>query len=263
MQRRRFDLNLHVEAESPVRFGNPFLPPGETTFSPNQTLNEDCGVYEYLVRQEPSPLPVHSEHFNQTLEYFLSCRDRQIAIVSAAPPFHIQYVNKAWSDACGWNAEEVIGCDCKFLQGEATNAWSITKFMRKICDVDFCGEAELNVLNYRKDGTIISNKLVCVTVKSTDSDDEWDAEKHFACISELTEVFGSVEKTTYKSAKYNPLRELGMPIDRREQCNIYPHFARHPAPKLMEWAKLSSKLNLPLTMQYIIETQAAALLTDR
>jgi PAS domain-containing protein len=178
----------------------------------------------------------------------------------------VQYVNKAWSDACGWSAEEVLGLDCKFLQGEATSVWSIAKFMRKISDVNFDGQAELEVLNYKKDGTLMKNNLVCVPVGrnpgSPVNNTLLDCEEHLVCISELTDCFGSVEKTTSKSSRYNPMWELGMPIDRREQSNAYSHLGKHPAPKVAEWAIISGKLTLPLTMQYMLETQAAAVLVD-
>jgi PAS domain-containing protein len=205
---------------------------------------------------------LHVQLHDRSLEHFFRQTHLKIVIVSSTPPFHVQYVNKAWSDACGWSAEEVLGLDCKFLQGEATNMRKIEKFMQKIDSAKFDSEVDLEIMNYKKDGTLMVNKLTCVPVEKSPGAsklgaDALQCEVNLVCISELTDCYAASKPT-----RNNDLTEVGMPLDRREQSRAYAHLEKHAAPKVAEWAVISRKLNLPLTMQYMLETQAAAVLIN-
>jgi PAS domain S-box-containing protein len=72
------------------------------------------------------------------------------------PDLPIVLVNKAFLDLTGYQAEEVIGRNCRFLQGEGTLPAAIAEIRAGLAQE--C-EIEVEVLNYRKDGSSFWNKL--------------------------------------------------------------------------------------------------------
>jgi PAS domain S-box-containing protein len=72
------------------------------------------------------------------------------------PDYPIVLANKAFLDLTGYAAEEVIGRNCRFLQGPATSRVAVAEIRAGLS-----GEQEVNVeiLNYRKDGSSFWNRL--------------------------------------------------------------------------------------------------------
>ncbi len=73
------------------------------------------------------------------------------------PDNPIVFVNDAFTRLTGYSREETLGKNCRFLQGPGTN----------IADVDAVRQAihdrvpiEIDLLNYRKDGTLFWNRLL-------------------------------------------------------------------------------------------------------
>jgi len=69
----------------------------------------------------------------------------------------IVFVNDAFAKLTGYTREETLGRNCRFLQGPATNTSDVEKvrqaiFARKPIEID--------LLNYRKDGTTFWNRLL-------------------------------------------------------------------------------------------------------
>ena len=68
----------------------------------------------------------------------------------------IVYVNRAFVELTGYERDEAIGRNCRFLQGKETNSETV-KEIRRCLDT---GEvAVVQILNYRKDGTAFWNSL--------------------------------------------------------------------------------------------------------
>ena len=69
----------------------------------------------------------------------------------------IVFANQAFLDLTGYAREEVIGRNCRLLQGPDTTPESAAAIRRAIetCEPTFRGE----ILNYRKDGTSFWNAL--------------------------------------------------------------------------------------------------------
>jgi PAS domain S-box-containing protein len=85
-------------------------------------------------------------------------RTRMPMVVTDAckPDNPIVLANQAFLDLTGYSAEEVIGRNCRFLQGPGTAPDAIAALRRATAD----GRAvELEILNYRKDGTSFWNAL--------------------------------------------------------------------------------------------------------
>jgi PAS domain S-box-containing protein len=194
-----------------------------------------------------------------TMEYYMSLESERVLIVSSSAPFHIQYANQAWAETTGWSPEEILGFDCKFLQGEATDLAVIRRFM--LC-IDNCnGRGHLDVVNYTKDGDLMRNKVTCYPVGSGADDDGERPVEHLACILEESVLIDHTDDLQKNITC--PFIEIGMCLDRRDQCNMYPHLNRYPAPSFKEWGIIASKLTLPLAVKYMLEVQTPILITDK
>jgi hypothetical protein len=127
----------------------------------------------------------------------------------------------------------------------------------------------LAVLNYKKDDTLLANRLVCFPIKNALFQSKkpgqrfpFDQIAHFVCILEDSNPVDFTNEQMISRLGHQ-LEEVGLPIDRREQAMMYPYFQKYPAPKLHEWAMISKKLTLTMALQYMLETQAPAILVDR
>jgi PAS domain S-box-containing protein len=72
------------------------------------------------------------------------------------PDNPIVLANQAFLDLSGYNAEEVLGRNCRFLQGAGTSPVAIDAIRAGVAaEQDF----HVEILNYRKDGTAFWNQL--------------------------------------------------------------------------------------------------------
>jgi PAS domain S-box-containing protein len=78
----------------------------------------------------------------------------------------IVLANQAFLDLTGYSADEVLGRNCRFLQGPDTAAEDIEQIRRGLRSHDHHVEVEL--LNYRKDGSTFWNQLVISAVHDED-----------------------------------------------------------------------------------------------
>jgi PAS domain S-box-containing protein len=85
-------------------------------------------------------------------------RTRMPMVVSDArkPDHPIMLANQAFLDLTGYSAAEVIGRNCRFLQGPDTDPADITRIRERLAAGD---EVHVELLNYRKDGTSFWNQL--------------------------------------------------------------------------------------------------------
>ncbi len=92
----------------------------------------------------------------------------------------IVLANQAFLDLTGYAADEVIGRNCRFLQGANTDPNVIAEIKAAI---DEEREFTLEVLNYRKDGTAFWNQLHVSPIH----DDDGRLLYHFASQDDVTE----------------------------------------------------------------------------
>lgn len=69
----------------------------------------------------------------------------------------IIYVNQAFTQLTGYAREEILGTNCRFLQGPGTNLDDVAKIRQAVKDRQ---SIEIDLLNYRKDGTSFWNRLL-------------------------------------------------------------------------------------------------------
>ena len=109
-------------------------------------------------------------------------------------------VNDAFVSITGYSQEDVLGRNCRFLQGALTETQTIDAMRLAIKNsTDFSGE----ILNYRKDGTIFWNYLTISPVR-----DELGKLAHFiGVIRDITE-HKLMEDQVRQLAFYDPLTKL-------------------------------------------------------
>lgn len=130
-------------------------------------------VFEVVARQMP-PAPglpasdwmlvIRDVTARQQAEQTLQLRDRAIAassngivIVDARlPDLPVIYVNPAFERITGYSAAEVIGRNCRFLQGKDTNQPGVQQLRKALQEGT---AANVVLLNYHKDGTHFWNEL--------------------------------------------------------------------------------------------------------
>jgi PAS domain S-box-containing protein len=76
----------------------------------------------------------------------------------------IVLANQAFLELCGYSADEVIGRNCRFLQGPGTDRGGVDRLRQAIKNE--C-EIEVELLNYRKDGSSFWNKIFVSPVHDT------------------------------------------------------------------------------------------------
>jgi PAS domain S-box-containing protein len=83
---------------------------------------------------------------------------RMAMIVTDAhqPDNPIIFANDAFLDLTGYSRDEVIGRNCRFLQGPGTDPAMVTRLRRAVADGE---DLTIDILNYRKDGTTFWNAL--------------------------------------------------------------------------------------------------------
>lgn len=106
------------------------------------------------------------------------------------PDNPIVFVNKAFQTLTGYDRDEVIGQNCRFLQGPETSPAAV----RQVREAIEAGEdVQVEILNYRKDGSRFWNALFLSPVRNT----EGQIEFFFASqldVTERVEAQATVEK---------------------------------------------------------------------
>ena len=79
----------------------------------------------------------------------------------------ILYTNAAFLSLTGYEESDVLGSDCRFLQGADTDPAAVRQIRYALDTGHFC---RVTVLNYKKDGTSFWNDLVISPVRNTDGE---------------------------------------------------------------------------------------------
>lgn len=143
-----------------------------------------------MSQQEPAahfPLPQTDNPF---VAAFAATRMPMLITDPHQPDNPIIFVNAAFLQLTGYDRHEILGSNCRFLQGPGTNADDVAKVRQAIERLE---SIEIDLLNYRKDGSTFWNRLLVSPV--------------FSKAGELTHFFASQFDV---SPERNRLTELAM-----------------------------------------------------
>ena len=99
-----------------------------------------------------------SRRLNNTLLQAIVSASRDGVVVADArkPDVPIVYVNPAFEQMTGYRADEMLGQNCRFLQGEDRGQRPVSELREAIAQGDSC---DVLLRNYRKDGSLFWNQL--------------------------------------------------------------------------------------------------------
>ncbi len=108
-------------------------------------------------------------------------RTRMPMVVSdpRQPDNPIVLANQAFLDLCGYSAGEVLGRNCRFLQGPDTSRDAVDEIRRGLASG---GDVTVELLNYRRNGTPFRNELFISPVH----DERGELLYHFASQKDVT-----------------------------------------------------------------------------
>lgn len=86
------------------------------------------------------------------------------------PDNPIVFVNKAFQDLTGYERDEIIGQNCRFLQGPKSDKASVASIREAI---DAGKDIHVDLLNYRKDGSTFWNALFISPVRNAEGEIEY------------------------------------------------------------------------------------------
>jgi PAS domain S-box-containing protein len=85
-----------------------------------------------------------------------------IVIAEVKDGLPLNYVNQAFTDLTGYSADEVLGTNCKFLQGPDTEPDKVDQIREAL---RLKQPLTITLLNYRKDGSAFHNELTLSPIK--------------------------------------------------------------------------------------------------
>jgi sigma-B regulation protein RsbU (phosphoserine phosphatase) len=115
--------------------------------------------------ERPAPPGLDSQ-----LGGWLALKDRALAVAAEGvtiadarlPDRPLIYANEGFERMTGYSAADVMGRNCRFLQGPDTDPGAMAEIRSALAE---CRECVVEILNYRKDGTTFWNRLSITPVK--------------------------------------------------------------------------------------------------
>ncbi|ATO20532.1 regulator [Acinetobacter sp. LoGeW2-3] len=98
-----------------------------------------------------------SEEMLRLLKRSVDANPLGIMLTNATSDQAIEYVNPAFEDLTGYKKEEIIGKNCRFLQGPDTDPEAVDKIRNALQEKQ---EIQTTLKNYRKDGSWFWNHLI-------------------------------------------------------------------------------------------------------
>ncbi|WP_460206948.1 response regulator [Scytonema sp. NUACC21] len=121
----------------------------------NQRLKQQLEEQNRRLQQEIQ-IRTAAEERLLIVERAIAATSDGIAITTGAPDYALLYVNSGFERITGYCAAEVIGRNCRFLQGAQTDQPALVELRQALADGRDC---QVVLQNFRKDGTGFWNEL--------------------------------------------------------------------------------------------------------
>ncbi|EFJ27458.1 hypothetical protein SELMODRAFT_172224 [Selaginella moellendorffii] len=183
---------------------------------------------EHEGRTDSTSVPRVSKELREALSTF-----QQTFVVSDATKadYPILYASAGFYNMTGYTSKEVIGRNCRFLQGSGTDPIDVSKIRDALREgQSFCGR----LLNYKKDGTPFWNLLTIAPIKDENG-------KILKYIGMQVEVSKSTEGKKESALRPNGLPESLIRYDARQKDK-----AVHSVTELVEAVKRPHPLIEPV-----------------
>ncbi|MET3682735.1 PAS domain S-box-containing protein [Alkalibacillus flavidus] len=178
---------------------------------------------EIEVKQKVQDLTDQQKSINELLERnaYLTAgiehSSSSIVITDAKQPNNpIIYVNQAFTELTGYEPDEVIGYNCKMLQGDDTDQGTINYIRSCIQNLT---PIHTEILNYRKNGEPFWNELIINPI----TDDSGDIPYFIGIQQDITKrkhiEQGLVKELFEKDRLFNALPELIIMLDNKGQIH--------------------------------------------
>ena len=126
-----------------------------------------------------------------------SLRHFPVALVIADardPDYPIVFVNPAFTRMTGYEAAEVLGRNCRFLQGPRTDEDDRDVIRAALSR---CEDVNLDIINYRKDGSSFVNNLMIVPLRDQDDDQV----THFLGVQNVIDGDDTARQEAHRAAR--------------------------------------------------------------
>jgi diguanylate cyclase (GGDEF)-like protein/PAS domain S-box-containing protein len=176
---------------------------------PRQFSNDQITLLESLAQDTFSQLELRrQQNQNLKLSRQLKMLDRALASVREGisvsnPSMHdnpLVYVNDAFEEITRYAREDIIGKNCRFLQGEDTESEPVEKMREAIRNEE---HVNVRVKNYRKDGEPFWNSVSISPVK----DDDGNVERFIGVHQDITK-YKMIEEHLELEAQHDRLTAL-------------------------------------------------------
>ncbi len=133
---------------------------------PRQFTPEDVHFLEAIANVLAAAIERHrAEERLQLMERAINSSSNGIVITDATQPDNpIIFVNSGFERITGYNREEILGENCRFLQGNDPNNLGVEQIRRAVLEGTEC---HVQLRNYRKDGAFFWNELSIAPVYSS------------------------------------------------------------------------------------------------
>ena len=103
----------------------------------------------------------------------------------------IVYANAAFCSLTGYDIDEIVGRNCRFLQGPETDRGAVLRIRQALANKSAVG---LDILNYRKDGSTFWNALFISPVFNNDGELTYFFSSQFDATQRLQEQLAVLER---------------------------------------------------------------------
>lgn len=170
---------------------------------------------------DPSLVARDAALFKQAVD---SVHNGVVIVDALQPDYPIIYCNRHFLSMTGYSHAEVLGRNCRFLQGEGTNPASIAQIRQSLAQGD---AVTTEILNYRKNGQSFWNRLSISPVKGPDG----VITHYVGILHDMSEFMEITERLSYEASHdhltrlYNRrefLRQLGRLVrDARKEEEVH------------------------------------------